>query len=132
MSFNFRFKGSLLALLAVVTYFFLSSSLFAAEGGGGGDLSLSGVLSNLTGTFKPLAKLLTGGAFLGGLGFAFASLMKFKAHKDNPTQIPVGTPIALFFIAVALLFLPTLFGAAGKSIFGGESSANISGTTTLP
>jgi intracellular multiplication protein IcmD len=36
--------------------------------------------------------------------------MKFKQHKDNPTQTPIGTPIALVFIAAALLFLPSILG----------------------
>ncbi len=27
---------------------------------------------------------------------------------DNPTQIPIGTPIALVFIAAALLFIPSV------------------------
>lgn len=29
---------------------------------------------------------------------------------DNPTQIPIGTPIALAFIAAALEFLPSILG----------------------
>jgi hypothetical protein len=38
--------------------------------------------------------------------------------SDNPTQIPIGTPIALIFIAAALIFLPTIFNVAGGTIFG--------------
>ena len=29
---------------------------------------------------------------------------------DSPTQIPIGTPIALVFIAAALQFLPSIIG----------------------
>jgi intracellular multiplication protein IcmD len=36
------------------------------------------------------------------------AILHFKQHKDGPTQIPIGTPISLEFIAAALLFLPTI------------------------
>ena len=57
--------------------------------------------------------------------------MKFKAHKDNPTQIPVGTPVALMFVAAALIFLPSMFEVAGGTLFGsaGGSSAGVTGLT---
>lgn len=45
------------------------------------------------------------------------------ALKDKPTQIPVGTPIALLFIAAALLFLPSILGVAGETMFGAPNVA---------
>ena len=47
--------------------------------------------------------------------------MKFKAHKDNPTQVPIGTPIALSLIAALLLFLPSILGVAGETIFSNKA-----------
>ena len=73
--------------------------------------------SSIYSTFTNLAKLITAGSYLAGLGFSVGAIMKFKAHKDNPTQIPIGTPIALVFIAAALLFLPTILGIAGATMF---------------
>lgn len=77
----------------------------------------------ITNSFYGIAKLITAGAYIGGMGFALSAILKFKQHKDNPTQIPIGTPIALLFIAAALIFLPTIFGAANATIFGGSGSA---------
>ena len=34
---------------------------------------------------KEWAQLLTSGSYIAGFGFAIASILKFKAHKDNPT-----------------------------------------------
>ena len=34
------------------------------------------------------------------------AIFKFKQHKDNPTQVPVGTPVAMLAISAALVFLP--------------------------
>lgn len=93
-----------------------------------GDMALT-----ITKSFEGLAKLITAGAYMAGIGFVMASMLKFKAHKDNPTQIPIGTPIALLFVGSALIFLPHIFIIAGYTIFGGTSgAAGISGTTGLP
>ncbi len=81
-------------------------------------LDLGTVANTVTSTFGDLTKLLTAGSYVAGIGFAIGAIMKFKQHKDNPTQIPVGTPIALIFIAAALIFLPTILGVTGATLFG--------------
>jgi len=121
-----------LMLSTIAAGCFYVSFAFAATAGGT-VTGISGVATNLTHSFTSLAKLITGGAFIAGFGFAIAAILKFKAHRDNPTQIPVGTPIALLFVAVGLLFLPALFGGIGLTVFGaGAEAGSISGTTTLP
>lgn len=96
-------------------------------------MTLSGVANNIMGTFSDLAKLITAGAYIAGLGFAFAAILKFKAHRDNPQQVTVGQPLALIFVAAALLFLPMVFTVAGSTVFGTSGQAGgISGTTSLP
>lgn len=86
------------------------------------SMTVGEMASTITGSFKQLTKLITAGSYLAGLGFAVGAIMKFKQHKDNPTQIPIGTPIALLFIAAALLFLPTILGIAGATMFGSSGS----------
>jgi intracellular multiplication protein IcmD len=90
----------------------------AALAVGGGDLTIGGMASSITSSFENLSKLITAASYLAGLGFAVGAIMKFKQHKDNPTQIPIGTPIALVFIAAALLFLPSILDVAGATMFG--------------
>jgi hypothetical protein len=51
---------------------------------------------------------------IAGLGFAIDAIMKFKAHKDNPTQIPIGTPIALFRISKELQLRPDTVQSPGS------------------
>jgi intracellular multiplication protein IcmD len=79
-------------------------------------------------SFETLAKLITASSYLAGLGFSIGAIMKFKQHKDNPTQIPIGTPIALIFIAAALLFLPSILKVAGGTMFAGGKTAGPGGT----
>lgn len=87
------------------------------------------IAKNVTDTFANLAKLITATAYIAGLGFAIGAILKFKQHKDNPTNIPIGTPIAMLFIAAALIFLPTIFGVTGATLFGntGGTVGGVSG-----
>lgn len=95
-------------------------------------MTLGDMAVKITESFEGLAKLITAGAYMAGIGFVMASMLKFKAHKDNPTQIPIGTPIALLFVGSALIFLPHIFIIAGYTIFGGTSgAAGIHGVTGL-
>ena len=106
----------------------LSLIVFAGEAAATGS-STSGTLgtmaSSITATFTSVTKLITAGSYLAGLGFSIGAIMKFKQHKDNPTQIPIGTPIALIFISAALLFLPSILGVAGETMFG--TAGNVAG-----
>ena len=75
-----------------------------------------GVAANVTSNFAALAKLITAASYVAGMAFAVGAIVKFKAHKDNPTQIPIGTPIALLFVGAALIFIPTVFKVSGHNL----------------
>jgi intracellular multiplication protein IcmD len=107
--------------LAVISISFHSSNALAAA------QNLGQIAATVTTSFGQLAQLITAGAYIAGMGFALGSILKFKQHKDNPQQIPIGTPIALLFIAAALIFLPTIFNIAGQTVFG--SGATVGGVT---
>lgn len=83
--------------------------------------AVSGVATNVGG-LSGLAALITAGAYIGGIGFGVAAIAKFKAHKDNPTQSPIGSGVALLFVASALLFIPSVFKSSGGTLFGEETS----------
>ena len=84
---------------------------------------LGGVASNVTTAFTSIAYLMIAVAYVAGLGFGVAAIFKFKQHKDNPTQIPLGTPIALLVVAIALVFLPAFFKPAGQTLFVATTGA---------
>ena len=89
-------------------------------------ITLGNMATSVVGTFTSVGNAITGGSYVAGLAFAIGAIMKFKQHKDNPTQIPIGTPISLVFIAAALLFLPSILSVAGFTMFG------VQGTTAGP
>ena len=114
----------------LISGIFLSlGALVTMEAYATSTLTLGSMASQITNSFKQLTKLITAGSYLAGLGFSIGAIMKFKQHKDNPTQIPIGTPIALVFISAALLFLPSILSITGQTMFGGSgSTAGPSGT----
>ena len=102
---------------------FFCLSLFSidatATGGAKSPTGSVGALAdNITDSFSSLTQLITATAYIGGVGFFIASIFKFKQHKDSPQQTSIGVPIALLFIAAALLFLPSVVETTGTTVFG--------------
>lgn len=106
--------GYFAALMAV---FFVSDIAFAASGGGG----LGEVAKTVQESMGNVAKLIAAASYVAGIGFALSGMMKFKAHKDQPQQVPLSQPITLIAIAAGLIFLPSIIKAAGSTLFGGEA-----------
>ena len=102
----------------------------------GGSANLGDIAANVTGSFLAFGKLLIATSYIAGIGFAIAGIFKFKQHKDNPTQIPLGTPIALIVISICLVFLPGFFKPAGSTLFGSNGATaggfTGAGVSTLP
>ncbi len=105
-------------IISLIMLLGLSQYALAAE-----DIGLAEVAQNITNGLENLANLITAASFVMGFGFAAAAILKFKAHKDNPAQIPIGTPIALLFIAAALLYLPSMYTAIGETVFGADRTS---------
>ena len=118
--------GVMFTLVALVSDFAFAAAATAPAGG------IGSLADNVRGNFGALAELITAGSYIAGFGFILASIFKFKSHKDNPTQIPIGTPIALLFIGAAMVFLPSLISSAGSSVFGASgTTGGISGVQSL-
>lgn len=105
--------------IVILALTLLSGSAFAQE-------NIGDMASNITDSFKSIGMLFIAAAYIAGFALTVAAIFKFKAHKDNPTQVPLGTPIALLVIGVLLVFIPSIFGPAGSSIF---SNATVGGFT---
>lgn len=117
------------SLKILLVAFAINTSLFGISLAAGG-VGIGAIANNIIDTLSDVARLITAGAFIAGIGFAVGAIMKFKQHKDNPTQIPIGTPIALIFVAAALLYLPSIIREGGETVFGagGGDAGGIEGT----
>ena len=103
--------------MAGIFLLFLSKAVFAVSG-------IATVASNVLGNLTSVTQLITAGSYVAGFAFAVAAIVKFKAHKDNPTQIMISQPIALLFVAAALIFIPSVIKTTGATLFGAGSTAN--------
>lgn len=79
------------------------------------------IAENVAESGKGFAKLSEVGSFVIGLFMMLIGILKFKAYKDNPQQTPLGTPVMLIFIAVALIAVPSIFGSGLQTLFGGSA-----------
>lgn len=93
----------------------------------GENVGLGDIAKNIMQSFQDLGKLMLAIAYLSGFGFTVSSIFKFKQHKDNPTQIPVSTPLALLMVGIVLIFLPGIIRPAGYTIFGSSDLENMAG-----
>ena len=112
-----RLKSSMVWLVSIASFAVL---LIVSQDASA--TTLGNMASSITGTFANVGKAITGGSYIAGLAFSIGAIMKFKQHKDNPTQIPIGTPISLVFIITGF----TMFGAAGST--AGPSGMTITGS----
>ena len=92
----------------------LPLSVFAGD-------SLGDVASNVTSSLSNVAKLINAASYVAGVAFALMGLLKFKAHKDQPQQIPLSQPIVLLAIAAGLVYLPSIIKTTGSTMWGGSA-----------
>ncbi len=118
-------KISGIAMVFAVGFF---ATEVLAQGTSGGD-TIGTIAARITTSFTSLGQLILAIAFVGGLGFTMAAIFKFKQHKDNPTQIPLGTPIAMLAIGIVLMFLPGIITPAGTTLFGSNAASSAGGLT---
>lgn len=120
-------KKVVLGLLGLTCFAIGTAALAAASGVGVG-----GVAQNVTSNVANIARLVTAASYVAGMAFAVGAIVKFKAHKDNPTQITIGVPIALLFVGAALIFIPTVFKVSGQTLFGTSGTVGgVSGITSF-
>lgn len=118
-------KRVILTILGMMAVLVCTEALAAISGVGS-------VAAQVKTNMGDIARLVTAASYVAGMAFAIGAIVKFKAHKDNPTQIPIGTPIALLFVGAALIFIPTVFSVSGQTLFGASGTpAGISGITSF-
>ncbi|MES2212197.1 MAG: type IV secretion protein IcmD [Pseudomonadota bacterium] len=84
-----------------------------------GSQDLQTLSNNITSNLNAIAQLITAGSYVAGVGFALAGMVKFKAHRDAPTQTPLSAPLVMLAVAAGLVFLPSVIGSTGQTIFKG-------------
>ena len=119
-------KLSQLPIILLSAFLLLASSIFAgsSEVAGSPDGTFGAMADDMTGQMGEFGSMLVAVAFVAGIGFVVVALFKFKQHKDNPTQVTIGTPAMLLFIGIFLIYLPNLITTGGSTV-GYTSSAGL-------
>jgi len=111
-------------LAAITILLFWHEAIFAAD-------DLKTVSNRIQENIVVVANLLVIVAYVSGVGFALAGIVQFKAHKDNPAQVPLSKPLVYIAVGAFLLFLPQLLKSAGQTIFGTTEDSGATGSTGL-
>jgi intracellular multiplication protein IcmD len=82
------------------------------------NMSLGDLAINITQSFEAITKLLTAGAYVGGIMFFIVAIFQFKQYKENPTQVPLSKPMMILVMSTALIFLPEFVNSVSATIFG--------------
>ncbi len=114
-------KHSFYTICLTLFIFFQTSCAEAAP------KNLAAVAQYIIDNYAELAKLITAGSYIAGFGFTIGAILKLKAHKDSPTQVSIGMPIALLIVAAALINLPTIFQIVGMTLF--DSTQGVGGVS---
>lgn len=69
-------------------------------------VSLGDVANNLLGPTRGITELMYGVSYVAGAGMLVMALMQYKAHRDNPSQVRLGTPIAFLIFGLIFIFIP--------------------------
>lgn len=105
--------------------------LVLAGPSGGNNQGLGQIAVSVTGIMGDFVKLIFAIAAVAGSGFLLVAFFKFKQHKDNPTQVQLGQPIALLLIGVGLIWLPFIAQETGKTV-GANNNGIASPSGNLP
>lgn len=85
--------------------------------------------NNLFNQFSGIANVLTGGSFLAGIGLGGAAALKFKAHSENPQQVPLKHPLGYAAAASLCIGLPAFLNMGAGTFFGGSQNNSLNAGT---
>lgn len=115
----------LFALLAAAPEF-----VFAQQG-----QNLGGVASNITSQMSPVMQAITSVLFVVGIGFlgsTFLTLKRLGLSEHSYSSLSLKNPLLSAVAGIGLLYLTTVGGIGGATIFGpAASNVTVSGRTTL-
>ena len=102
---------------------YLKTILFSIVFYSRADDTINDVADTIIGQLKSGREMILQMSFIAGLGFMVAAFFKFKQHKDNPTQVPIGNPLTYLLIGLLLLYVGSLATPLGETLFGEGAGA---------
>lgn len=114
-------------IVSTLAFFSLISSKLALAKTCTAVSGVSAVACRVFGNLNAIGVLLLGASYIAGMAFGIAAIVKFKAHKENPTQVPLSQGIVLLFVGAALIGIPSVYTLTTKTLFVSGPTQIISG-----
>lgn len=71
-----------------------------------GGMSVGDIADWTMGPINGLGKVFGYICLIGGIGMILGSFLQYRAHRENPSQVRLSTPVFLFVVGVILAILP--------------------------
>ena len=119
-------------LLKVVGYSVASAACLLVASEPALAQGLNTITGNVKGQFGGIVDVMSGLAYIGGIGFGIKSAMKLKEYNEQQGKVPLSTPIMLALVAAILIALPSFLTTGQESVFGaGAQGTSINGGGAL-
>ena len=69
-------------------------------------LSMGDMADWVMGPVNGLGKIFGYICLIGGVGMILGSFLQYRAHRENPSQVRLGTPVFLLVVGIILIILP--------------------------
>lgn len=122
-------KVSSKLIVKAAVHFVIGAGLFATAAyasaiGTAPPNSIGYVADNVNSSLGHIFQMAMAVAYLAGGAFFISGFHKLKQHKDNPQQVPVTTGITMLCLGIGLIFIPTLLGSGGATLFGEKAQSS--------
>ena len=92
-------------------------------------VTISSIASNMQDTVKYAVEIMSSVALACGIVLMVIGILKFKAHKDQPTQIPLSTGLMYLCVGAALTMVPILIPTFNSALTGqSDTVSKVSGS----
>ncbi len=71
-------------------------------------VSLGELAGNILIPTTGLGNLVVLASYVAGVGLILGAILQYRAHRENPQQIRLSTPVALLILGLALIIIPWL------------------------
>lgn len=101
-------------LMNVTTAMAINNAPLSTAGG----QTFGQLANNITNSLQGVSSALAAFCYVAGIAMLIVGILKFKAHKDDPRQTPLSTPVVLWVCAVLFAFAPSVLTTGGVTLFG--------------
>lgn len=106
-------KPMLKKLITAICFFWASATFAATQSA---PISIGEAAQNLLLPVGAFASIIYSMCYVLGAAFIMGSMIRFKEHRQNPSQTPISRPIAIFIFGLVFIVIPIIAKLSSSSI----------------